>query len=221
MAEALSNDPTVSSPLWLEYSGLPAYLGQKIKGGAGWPVLKKITELDCAANGFPDTVEIGISELAERSGVAAGAARKALLSLRKLKLVACFLPETDEEVALLKVRVPLPVPLSRDEMLARWPGRLDDLPAHWRYLDPVGGESSDDLDGRDRVLQEVVDLYFNAVGLKMNAFVLDELRLLRQQFPIEQVRKVFRRAQVNEIRSLHWILRELVRARKKDEKKDS
>ena len=77
------------------------------------------------------------------------------------------------------------------------------------------------MDGRERVLQEIVDLYFNAVGLKMNAFVLDELRLLRQQFPIEQVRKVFRRAQVNEIRSLHWILRELVRARKKDEKKDS
>ena len=64
-------------------------------------------------------MENSIAELAERSGVAAGAARKALLSLRKLKLVACFLPETDEEVALLKIRVPLPVPMSRDEMFSK------------------------------------------------------------------------------------------------------
>ncbi|MCX7018920.1 MAG: hypothetical protein WCK47_08115 [bacterium] len=217
----MSLELTTWSPLWLELSGLPQMLGAKPGGAAMWAVFKKIVELDCAANSEPGTVEVALEELAWRSALAPAAARRALLSLRRLKLVACFVPDNDEEAALARVRTPLAAPLRRDELVARWPRVFTAAPAHLRYLDeaPSGGAAADD--GRDTVLQEIVDLYFNAVGLKMNVFVLDELRLVRQRFPIEAVRRVFHRARQNEIRSLQWIVRELVRGRRSHEQKNS
>jgi hypothetical protein len=204
----------VSSPLWLEYSGLPQLVGEKIRGGYGWAVFKKIVELDCAANPEPDTVEITLSELAMRCGVPENAIQRAVMGLRKLKLIKCFLPEDEEEVALLKVSVPLPVPRGREELKAGWPRLFQETPQRFRYLDEwetVVEETS----AEDPLLQEIVDLYFNTVGLKMNAFILDELRLVRTRFAAERIRRVFRRAQQNDVHSLHWIVKELIREKRK------
>jgi len=208
------------SPLWLELSGLPQMLGAKPGGAALWAVFKKIVELDCAVNSDPGTVEISIEELAWRLALAPAAVRRALLSLRRLKLIACFVPDNDEEAALVRVRTPLTTPIKREDIITRWPQIFTDANAPFRYIEDAPQHDALADDGRDSVLQEIVDLYFNAVGLNMNAFVLDELRLVRQRFPIEAVRRVFRRAQQNEIRSLQWIVRELVRGRRNREKKD-
>ena len=213
----MASDIRTWSPLWLEFSGLPEDLADKPNGAAAWAVFKKAVELDCAANSSPGTVEIVISELAGRTALKPPAARKGLLLLRRLKLMACFLPDSDEEAALVRVQVPLPTPRTREQIAAAWPAELGAMPASLRYLD-VAAEQGDETagDGSDTVLQEIVDLYFNTVGLKMNAFVLDELRLVRQRFPIEAVRRVFRRAQQNEIHSLQWVVRQLARAGSKD-----
>ena len=210
----------VWSPLWLEYSGLPQLVGEKIRGGFGWVVFRKIVELDCAVNPEPDTVEITLSELAMRCGVPETAIQRIVVGLRKLKLIKCFLPEDEEEVALLKVTVPLPTPKGRDELKATWPRLFQETPQRFRYLDDwetVVEESS----AEDLVLQEIVDLYFNTVGLKMNAFILDELRLVRTRFRVERIRRVFRRAQQNDIHSLHWIVKELIREKRKLESEAS
>jgi hypothetical protein len=202
------------APLWLEYSGLPELVGDKVRGGAGWLVFRKIVELDCAANAHPAPVEVSVEELCRRTGTPAVVIHKALAALRKLKLIACFIPEDDEEPGLFRVSVPLRTPVSRADLRAAHPTLFADPQHYFRYLDEATGDLSPD-DAPDPALQEVVDLYFNTVGLKMNAFILDELRLIRHRFPLEQVKKVFRRAQQNEIRSLSWVVRELVRARKK------
>lgn len=210
-----------SFPLWIEYSGLPEFVNSKVRGGAAWPVFKKIAELDCGANAEPDTVEIPLTELARLCGVESAAARKAILAMRKLKLVSCFLPESDEEAALLKIRIPLPTPQTIEQIKAAHPRIFMETAQRFRYADEWDAETGELSAAADPVLQEIVDLYFNAVGLKMNAFILDELRLLRTKFPPDQVRRTFRRAQQNEIRSLHWVVRELLRQKKKQDEKDS
>lgn len=139
--------------------------------------------------------------------------------MRKLKVIACFLPESNEEVALLKVRTPLETPLSIEELKVRHPSLFAQVSNQFRYVDTM--DASADENAADPLLQEIVDLYFNTVGLKMNAFVLDELRLVRQRFPMEMVRQTFRRALKNEIHSLHWIVQELVRQKSKSGEEDS
>lgn len=215
----MNQESKVWSPLWLEYSGLPQLLSQKVKGGAGWPLFKKLVELDCERNREPNTVEISIIELGDRCGIEAPSARKALLAMRKLRLIACFLPESDEEPALLKVRTPLETPVTPEQLKTQHPQMFSDVPQHFRYVDQFQAPAEDEA--ADPVLQEIVDLYFNAVGLKMNAFVLDELRLVRQRFPVELVRRTFRRAQKNEIRSLRWVLQELMRQMNKSGEENS
>ena len=69
----------------------------------------------------------------------------------------------------------------------------------------------------DPDLRQTVDLYFDVIGLKMNAFILDELRMLPQRFKMQEIQSVFRMARKNEIRSLNWVIRELVRRRSKQE----
>jgi hypothetical protein len=207
------------SPLWLEYSGLPQLLAEKIKGGAGWPLLKKIVELDCTTNAEPGTIEVTLVELGQRTGFAPPTVRKSLLSLRKLKLIAVFLPDDDEEVALIKLRTPLQTPVAVQQIKDAHTRLFADTPQHFRYVDDYE-PTTEETAATDPLLQEIVDLYFNAVGLKMNAFVLDELRLVRQRFPAEMVRRTFRRAQQNEIRSLHWVVQELVRQKSKTDEEN-
>jgi hypothetical protein len=203
-----------SSPLWLEHSGLPQLLADKTRGPAAWLAFKKIAELDCERNPEPGIVETSVAEIAGVTGVAPGGLRKALGSLRKLKLVACFLPDGDEEPCMLRIRVPLATPLSVEEIKRALPRVFAEQTQHFRYAEDWE-PTADEVNAADPELQEIVDLYFNAVGLKMNAFILDELRLVRARFAMDAVRRMFRRAQQNEIHSLQWVVRELLRAKRK------
>lgn len=207
-----------AAPLWLEYSGLPALLREKVRGGGAWTLFRKIVELDCERHSLPGTVEVTLDELAARTGLEPAALRKAALGLRKLKLVSCFLPESDEEEALFRVRVPLDAPIGPVE-LARLHPDLFASPAgqHFRYATAASGDDDPDAaPADDPALREIVDLYFDVVGLRMNAFVLDELRLLRSRYDLESIRRTFRRARQNGIHALNWIVRELVRQKRKD-----
>jgi DNA-binding Lrp family transcriptional regulator len=208
------------APLWLEFSGLPQLLASKVRGGAGWPLFKKIVELDCAANPQPGVVEIAIVDLAERTGLSPEVIRRTVATLRKLDLVLCFLPDNDEEAALFRVKVPLATPRPPSEIRQLHPELFGPEGHYFRYVDSAEADQEQQDDSEDLLLKEIVDLYLNIIGVKMNAFILDELRLIRQRFPIEMIRRTFRRAAANEIHSLGWVVRELIRQKRTlDEKK--
>jgi hypothetical protein len=203
------------SPLWLEYSGLPVHLNQKARG-AGWLVFKKIVELDCDQNENPGIVEISLEELAARTGLEANVVERAIKKLKREKLVGCFLPDNAEEVALLRINVPIKTAISPEEIRKKYgeifpPGR-----DFFRYVDKHVDEADEE---QDAALKEIVDLYFNALGLRMNAFILDELRIIRRRFDLDRIRKVFERAKRLHIRTLRWVVRELLREQKKDAKR--
>lgn len=205
------------SPLWLEFSGLPALLAEKTRGPVGWLMFKKIIELDCERNSAPGTVEISLEELELRSGAAASKLRKAAPALRKLKLLAFFLPDNDEEAALFRVVTPLETPVSPEQIRAAEPHLFEEAELYFRYFDDCAAADQDELPVDDNDLKKVVDLYFDVVGLKMNVFILDELRMLPQKFTMDEIRAGFSRARKNEIRSLRWVIQDLVRRRKKTE----
>ena len=204
----------------MELSGLPLLVREKTKNAAGWAVFRKIVELDCEQHpSAPGTVEVTVAELAARAGVLPEEARKVFLPLRKMKVLKCFVPDDDEDTALFEIYCPLPVPLSRREMedlITRKTSRSG--PPVLRYWDELTNDRNDMV---DPLLQEVVDLYLNTCGTRINMFVVDELRLMRQKYPMEAVRKAFNRARQNEIHSLAWIAGQLSRTGKKKPEKNS
>jgi hypothetical protein len=178
-------------------------------------------ELDCAHNRHPDAVEISLHQLGEWMGLDGPATRKTVLAIRKLQLLACFLPESDEEEALLKVRTPLETPLSITQIQEFHP-HLFGPHTYFRYVSahPELEKSAEDSSSPP-ALQEVIDLYFDAIGLKMNSFVLDELRLLCQKFEISEIRGAFHRSKKQEIRNLAYVVGILAKARGQRPTKDS
>jgi hypothetical protein len=200
-------------PLWLEYSGLPELINTRIRKGA-WSVFKKVVELDCAVNVDPGVVSISLRELAERTGLSPEIVQRCLNGLRKKKIVACFIPDNFEENALLRIVVPLKTPLSPDKVKKEKSDLFPPGEDFFRYFDHRAIEPQD-----DEILQEIIDLYFNSLGLKMNLFILDELRLIRQISNLSDIRRVFETARRLEIKSLRWVMRQLLSGRKKDGKR--
>lgn len=202
---------TTAFPHWLEWSGLPGELNDKVRVGA-WSVFKKIVELDCERNRRPDAVEISISHLAEVTGLSHTLTRRILDGLRKKKLLLVFLPESDDEVALLQIRVPLRTPMTVEEVAEAHPElHLDHGSGDARYAHEDKG-----LDPEDPAIRRVVDLYLDRVSMKMNSFILDELIFIAQRFQWREIDRVFRQAA--HLRggggaspSLGWIARELRR----------
>jgi hypothetical protein len=197
------SEQRIWSPAWLEWVGLPEHLNTRVRQGA-WPVFKKLVELDCETNFRPAPFEITVTELARRTGTKADALVKVLEALRKKRFISCFLPEHPDEEMLCQVTTPLPLPGARDAVLARLPRSMqrDEL----RYLDEVeiGDQSREQL-------RELVDSYMNNVSHKMNAFILDEIKMLAVRFRTDQIRRIFARARTLGIDSLGWVTRELVR----------
>src|SRR5690242_806929 len=102
---------------WLEWSGLPLALN-KIRSG-GWAVFKKLVELDCRAHQCPGTVEVSLGELGERCGFEPEVVEKIVEALRKKKVLRCYVPDNDEELALIEIRVPVKTPLAPEEVARR------------------------------------------------------------------------------------------------------
>jgi len=207
------SEQRVWSPAWLELSGLPEWLNARIRQGA-WPVFKKLVEMDCEVNYRPAPFEMPVSDLARRTGLKVEAVERILAGLRRKRLISCFIPEHPDENLLCQIATPLPLPDSRDVVLARL-GRAmqrDEL----RYLDQVVLS-----DESEAALREVVDGYLNTVSQKMNPMILDELRLVAIRFPRERIRKTFARARYVGVDSLAWVTRELIREESRGQKTDN
>lgn len=197
---------------WLEWSGLPRELN-KVRAG-GWVVFRKIVELDCQAHQQPGTVEVALQELAERCGLEPEATAKIIEALRKKKYLRCFLPEDNfEEPALLEIRLPLATPLAPEAVAARVADpRLRDA-SKYRYAAEPADPGAD-----EQKMHEVVDLYFNYLSNKMNSFILEQIEIVARRFPIEEIRHTMERAARHNLRSISWVLKELIRDHEKKEK---
>ncbi len=198
------DEPLSISPLWLEYSGLPQWLNANIRAGA-WSVFKNIVELDCRMNAIPDIVEIAPAAIAEHVGLDADVVMKTLLKLRQKRIVAASLADSPEEESLLQIQIPLKTPIAAHE-ICKQGGPFFRPGMRLRYAYPIEEPPGDEVR-----LQQVVDLYFNNISMRMNSFVLDELRLVARRFSLESVRAVFGRAGLNDVHELGWAVRELIK----------
>lgn len=190
--------------LWLDYSGLPALLnGYRTHA---WPVFRLIVEMDCRANRDPDAVEISLGELAERTGLDWEKVAKIVETLQKKKVLAAFLPDNPDEDGLFQVRVPVQTPRSAEEVARQTRDPLLRDPTAYRYV--RAGENPEHH--RSKV-ERIIDLYLNKLSHKLNSFIVDEIDILAQRFPIEAIEQTIDRAANHDIRSIGWVGRELIR----------
>lgn len=189
---------------WIELSGLPAELNA-MRAGA-WPVFKELMELDCRRNRTPDAVEISLGELAARCGLEWDKLAKLLEALRKKKLLGCFVPDNPDEPGLFQIRVPIQTPKSPEEVsrVTSDPHLRD--PTSYRYTRAETEKAPD-----EKKVQRIIDLYLNTLSQKVNSFIVDEIEMLAQRFPIEAIESTIERAARHEIRSLGWVAKELIR----------
>lgn len=204
------SEQRVWSPAWLEFSGLPEWLNARVRQGA-WTVFKKLVETDCEVNHHPGAFEIPVRELARRTGLTPEVVERILKRLHKKRVISCFVPEHPDENLLCQIAVPLPLPEPRDKVIGRLPRAIqrDVL----RYLDRT--RVSEESEG---LMREVVDGYLDNVSQKMNAMILDELRLLAARFRRDKIRRVFARARHVGVDSLTWVIRELAREESREQK---
>jgi hypothetical protein len=204
-------EPFEKIPLWLELSGLPKAMNEAARTPSAWPVFCKIVALDCRRNpSTPAPVAISIRGLAEACGISPAAAQRAAQSLRNKGWIACFLPDNEIEEALFQVKTPLPSPLTPDQVRQAHPSLFPDPTTPLRYETAHPGETEEDKPD-DPVLHEIIDLYFNTISMKMNNFILDELRLVRKRFEMPLIRRIFFRAREHGLSSMGWVLKELHR----------
>jgi hypothetical protein len=199
---------------WLEWSGLPLELNKVRQGG--WPVFQKLVELDCQAHAFPGTVEISLAELGERCGYPTETLEKIIEALRKKKYLRCFIPDNTDEKGLFEIRVPLKTPLTPEAVAERIPNPRLHQPSDYRYL--TAHREEDEVQTVSKV-QEVVDLYFNHLSQKMNAYILEQIEIAARRFSMESIRLTIERAERHEIRTMGWVLKELIRDHTKQQKK--
>ncbi len=212
------NEARVTCPLWIELSGLPAHLNTCVRKDS-WGVFKKVAELDCESHSAPDVVKISLRNLAERTGLSSDVVEKCLAALEKKQYIHCFLPDNEEEEAFIRIACPLNTPAVPAEMKKARPDLFPPGRDFFRYADIRPVEKED-----DPILSEIVDLYLNTIGLKMNVFILDEIRMMRERFTISDIKRAFEKVKQQDNKSLRSVLRHLffgnrINARKKTTKK--
>jgi hypothetical protein len=158
-------------------------------------------------------VEISLLEIETLTGLTSAQSNAAARKLRKAGLLRYFVPDNEEEPALFQIITPLHTPLPWTEVREREPA-LQTAPDHsFRYAKETAEALPPDADSpkADDRVREVTDLYLDLVSMKLNTFVLDEIRLIALRYDIGLVRKVFARARQKEVQSLAWILKEVRR----------
>ncbi len=201
----MAEEKAVHFPLWLEYSGLPAVLNKEVHK-AGWSVFKKLVELDCQHNFTPDVFEASVAEISRAVGLEPEVVERILVKLRRKKYIVCYLPESHTEAGLFKINSPLPTPLSPKKVKLKYPDIFPPGRDFFRYADKHVIET----EGDDPRLQELIDIYLNTIGLKINVFVIEELRLLKERFDFNKIKTIFAQARERRIKSLRWIIRRLL-----------
>lgn len=193
---------------WLEWSGLPAALNAVRTHG--WLVFKAIVERDCAAHRWPEAVEITLDELARRTGLGVETVGKVIEALRKKRYLRVYMPEEPAEPALLEICVPIPTPLTPEDVVRETPDPGLRDPRAWRYLREADARPPD-----ESKVQEVIDCYLNQLSHKVNTFVVEQIELCVRRFPVEDIRRMIDRAARHDIHSMGWVLKELIREERK------
>ena len=206
-------------PLWLEFTGLPEFVTKKAKP-IGWVLLKKLIELDCFYNTDPDVFEISIAELSQRTGINSTQIPKLIEKLHKLKYIGYFLPDNEFEKAMFKINQPIKTPLKPEEIDFKSNPQLKMIfQGKLRYYHLDSEQSK--IDYKNKKLNRIVDLYMSHFGGKINTFILDELVIIDNKFPLRLVEQVFAIAIKNEVYNLRWIIQQLYREMKKWQKQKS
>lgn len=206
-------EPSIRIPLWLELSGLPEAMNQAARSPAAWLLFCKLVAEDCRLHPeTPGILSFSMRQLGKACGIEPSKIPRILQSLQKHRWIGCFIPDNEEEEGLFQIKIPLPAPLGPDAVRRAHPELFTNPLEALRYEKTgAGGEQAPDEPENDPVLQDVVDLYFNSISMKMNNFILDELRLIRKQFPYPLIRRIFKRAKEHGVTSLHWAMKQLHR----------
>lgn len=186
------------------------------RGSAAWLILRTLIDLDLAQHSTPGTLDLPITELAIRAGLEPAPTTRALKQLQKAKCITAFIPQHEDENALIKIATPLRTPLNHADVLASHTSHsshASHLQNH-RYCDCPETDNSAPLPA----VQTTVDLYFNTCSLKMNAFILDRLTILTAATTPDKLRRTFYRAQKTGIRSLSTIERWCLQDRKQHDR---
>jgi hypothetical protein len=200
-------EPLLSIPEWLVHSGLPARLNGLANSPAAWPLFRAIVEQDLRRNpSRPGIVEATLAEIAAPAGIDPERIPRLVPALRRARAVRCFLPETAEETALFQVLCPLETPVPAAEVARTHPAFARVPLERMRYATATDAPPPDPSES----LKKTVDDYFDLVSMRMNAFTLDDLRLIAQRYDRELVLSVFDRARKRSDRpGLGWIMAEL------------
>lgn len=199
----------VSIPLWLDHSGLPGLLRDETKSPIAWFLFKHLVQLDCETNPQPGVVECPILEFSEHTGIEPKAVLSTLKKLRKQSLIRCFLPDHEEEVALIQLLCPLQTPISWKQLQREHPKFQGLLEHEFRYATQQSAAefATDQL--KQTKFQQVLELYLNLVSMKINQFVQDEIALIAEFYEYKLVQKIFLQARQKEIQNLGWIIRQI------------
>jgi hypothetical protein len=207
----MPHDGFARFPAWITASGLPAHLAAEAKSPLAWLLWRTIVEREIGSNRRPGPVECTLADLEQATGIPAAKIPPLVGKLRKAGVLRAFLPEGEEDAALFQIVAPLPTPTPWETVRASNPA-LAELPdSAFRYATesaPAPDEDAPGGEAPESKLKAVVDLYLDTVSMKMNSFVLDELRLIAARFDLALIRKVFARARSKEVQSLSWIVRE-------------
>lgn len=200
------------SPRWLEESAIPNELSEKV-GEAGWPVLKKLTELETEQNFFPDWFHASREEVARWTGLSRERVDEALTCLKQEGFI-----ETREGVSrgglerfrflepLLTVEEAKEV---REKLKAR--GFTGTKTLTLRYVEPMPSKSK---------FKTVRMLYEQVFGLRMNTRIADDLREITERFELPTVVQAFEGMRHKPTKSLGAIITALYRGERNAEKKD-
>jgi hypothetical protein len=203
-------------PLWLEFTGLPEFISKKAKP-VGWVLFKKLIELDCYYNSIPDVFEISVSELSQRTGIESSMIPKLIEKLNKLKYIGYFLPDNEDEKGMFKIIQPIKTPIKPEEIDLKANPQLKIIfqgKLRYYHLDT----EQDKVDYKNKKLSRIVDLYMTHFGGKINTFILDELIIINNKFPLRLIEQIFAIAVKNEIFNLRWIVQQLYKEMKKCQK---
>ena len=189
------------SPRWIDSSGLPEKLNQSIHPCA-WSVFKRLMELDYLSNPEPDVFDIPLERLSAQVGMDVDVLREILTAFIENGYLESYLPETDEEPAFFRITTPVKTPMSPRDILVQDGGLAGTTePLKLRYYDPPMLDESADK------FKQILHLYFDLCGLKLNSSIVDDLKEIERTFELDAIKASFLKAKRNKIRSLRGVFK--------------
>lgn len=184
----------LNAPRWLQESGIPQILVQKI-GLDGWITFRKLIELDCDANLTPDWFAVRIEDISRWTGVESTRIAEILDRLED----GGWIERADRDLDPQNVRIACPLPIEIDENSVRQKltgkgtssGRFI-----LRYLE--------DLSQLEKV-ERVIYFYQMLFGAKFSPRIVEDLEEIANLYPMDIIYQLFQEAYQKNIKTLSWI----------------